>query len=237
MVGRLCVLFVVLRVLSLGQTRSIEGQVCDAIGAVIPHASVVLRVEGAPPASQTTTTDFNGHFRFTGVAPGTYEVLVSMQGFVDYVQSVSIVEGKDTELPAISLAIGPIAECADYTLELPTITFVSFGPSEAQLDGSAATPAGELLADVTISLRSIGHPSKPLTTRTDIDGKFSFRGVKPGAYALRSSRRGYSAFVIDRVEIRLGQRAHISEPLEMDRCPAGIHCRPSRTIHVPNICL
>jgi hypothetical protein len=237
MVGRLCVLFVALRVLSFGQRGTVQGQVVDPTQAVIPHAKVVLGMKGGASTLQTTNTDFNGYFKFTGVAPGVYEIIVSRQGFADHAESVNVEEGKDTEVPAILLALGPIPGCADYRLELPTIRFESLGASETQLDGSIAALTGEQLRAVTVSLRRIGHHNNPLTTSTDGNNQFSFRGTEPGTYALRAARPGYSDFVIDRVEIKLGQRSNISEPLEMDRCPAGVRCKPNHRIRVPELCL
>jgi hypothetical protein len=73
----------------------ISGHVVDAVGAVIPKASVFVR-RSSPPEEivrLATHTDANGDF--TLVLPdGGYDLLVTSPGFVAAVQTVPVFHGK-----------------------------------------------------------------------------------------------------------------------------------------------
>ena len=159
-----------------------------------------------------------------------------MQGFVNRVQAASVVEGKETEVGSISLALAPIPSCSGYSLELPTIAFESNSSAGGQLDGSVIGTDGVLLSGVKIALHRVHKDETSRTTHSDEWGRFSLDGITPGIYAFRATHRGYADFVIDRIEIKGGQRAHVSE-LQMPQCGAGGRCRPVRKIRVPELCL
>ncbi len=52
------------------QTVSLCGQVTDATGAVIPRATVVIRVAAGGPSEMRTVADAEGAFRFSALEPG-----------------------------------------------------------------------------------------------------------------------------------------------------------------------
>jgi hypothetical protein len=60
--------------------RSLSGVVTDATGAVIPGATVVVG-DSATGLARTVKTDSAGRYRVDGLAPGTYEVKGTAQGF------------------------------------------------------------------------------------------------------------------------------------------------------------
>src|SRR4029077_17580231 len=62
------------------QRGGISGVVTDASGAVVPKASVTLL---APGRNQTSTisTDGSGHYEFSQLLSGTYQVSVELAGF------------------------------------------------------------------------------------------------------------------------------------------------------------
>ena len=57
----------------------ISGVVVDSTGAVIPGATVTLRVDGR--AQRSVVTDSRGEFRFDKVGPGSLEVEIAIPGF------------------------------------------------------------------------------------------------------------------------------------------------------------
>src|SRR5262245_7085715 len=59
---------------------TVAGVAVDATGAVLPNAQVVL-TNAANTDVQTNSTDAAGSFRFDGVPPGRYTVLVALEGF------------------------------------------------------------------------------------------------------------------------------------------------------------
>ena len=62
---------------------SITGQVTDPSGAVVKNASVTA-TEVATQSKYTATTNGTGDYNFPFVAPGTYSVTVTMNGFKTY---------------------------------------------------------------------------------------------------------------------------------------------------------
>lgn len=66
--------------LSAQATTSVNGRVTDASGAVIPGASLKLTLQSTG-AVREGTTDASGQYQFSQLAPGTYTLSVSANGF------------------------------------------------------------------------------------------------------------------------------------------------------------
>jgi hypothetical protein len=63
-----------------GTSSAISGTVTDATGALVPNAAVTA-TETNTKAVRTGMTDANGHYLFSQVNPGTYQVTVQASGF------------------------------------------------------------------------------------------------------------------------------------------------------------
>jgi len=74
---------------------SLSGRVADNADAVLQGAQVELL-----PGAGTVTTNAQGEFTITNLAPGTYTVMISYVGFEPFTQEVSIIAGKNTQLRA-----------------------------------------------------------------------------------------------------------------------------------------
>src|SRR5262245_48328756 len=68
------------------QLASIYGNVQSMDGSPLPGTSVVAR-HVSSDRSQTTLTDAQGQFRFFDLAPGLYELHISLAGFKSRVES------------------------------------------------------------------------------------------------------------------------------------------------------
>lgn len=95
---------------------SIGGVVEDRDGAVYEGAQITLErivssSEAAPmpsavaPAKRTTMSDSNGHFLFSDVAPGAFQLTVSSKGFASQVASGTLHSGEHYEAKAIVLPV------------------------------------------------------------------------------------------------------------------------------------
>ena len=63
-----------------GTSSALAGEVTDASGAALPHATVTA-TEVDTRATRTGQTDAAGHFLFSQINPGTYQVVVEDSGF------------------------------------------------------------------------------------------------------------------------------------------------------------
>ena len=105
----------------------IQGIVKDNSGAILPGATV--EAKSASGASATTVTDANGSFRFPSLAPGTYEVTATLQGFSPARVGdipVSLGQTKSVEL---SLNVGGVSEKVQVSAEAPLIDVKQSGRS------------------------------------------------------------------------------------------------------------
>ena len=66
--------------LSQGYFGTVSGELTDSSGAVVQGAKVTL-TDQAKGFTSTATSDAAGHYLFAAVPPGSYTVLVEMQGF------------------------------------------------------------------------------------------------------------------------------------------------------------
>lgn len=98
---------------------SVQGTVQDASQAVIQSASVRLRnVE--TNATQQTTTNESGYYRFSSLQPGEYEVTTEAQGFAVKTQAVTVSTGQNRDL---NFSVEPQGTTAtvDVTAEAPLL--------------------------------------------------------------------------------------------------------------------
>src|SRR5258708_652815 len=71
-------------------SATLSGTVHDTAGAVIAQAKITLK-NTTKGSSRTTTTDGEGHYNFSSVEPGTYEVRAESGGFSTEVKSGVVV--------------------------------------------------------------------------------------------------------------------------------------------------
>jgi hypothetical protein len=84
---------------------AISGTVLDANGAEVTGAKVVL--EGGNGKDQRgATTDDNGFFRFSSVAPGPFKVSVMATGFSNWsADGMTLRPNEDYDLPPVELRV------------------------------------------------------------------------------------------------------------------------------------
>jgi hypothetical protein len=88
-VTQLFLLFSAFAAMALAQTPAeLRGMVADELGAIIRKASVSL--DDGKGRKLSAQTDGTGHFRFTGLAPGTYTLTATAPGFAAGVEQVSL---------------------------------------------------------------------------------------------------------------------------------------------------
>ncbi len=95
---------------------SVQGTVTDTAGAIIPNVSVTL-VNNETARVQTTTTSDDGFYRFTGLAPGSYNLNAETSGFKKGSIENITVNAEGTQGFDIVLTTGEVSETVTVTSE------------------------------------------------------------------------------------------------------------------------
>jgi|GEM_PF-850846 len=146
------------------------------------------------PFSTTATTDANGNYTFTNLAPGTYSVSEgALAGFLD---------GKDTAGSVGGTPVNPGDTINSITLPAATAaTGYNFGELVAStiagtvyrdLNNNGAIDAGETgISGVSVTLNGtndLGAAITPIVLTTDANGLYTFTGLRPGNYTITESQ-------------------------------------------------
>ena len=119
---------------------TLAGRITDGQGAALPGAKVEIESDDE---SYEATTDANGRYRITGIAPGTYQVAASLDGFsTTRLSGLRVGAGQSLEQNA-ALEVGALTETVSV-MAAPSIVNASrsaVGPMEAP-----AAPSYALLA-------------------------------------------------------------------------------------------
>ena len=86
---------------------SISGLVSNSTGIPIAGAHIALSFAGQT-RSQETTSETNGHFRFQDVAPGTFSLAVTLDGFNTASASGALQPGQSLELSPFALSMSTV---------------------------------------------------------------------------------------------------------------------------------
>lgn len=102
------------------QRGAIEGIVKDSSGAVLPGVTVEIR-NTAVGSVATAVSDGAGNYRFPAVAPGTYEVTATLQGFnTKKFENVIVLLGQIKKVD-FALGVGGVAESIQVSAEAPLV--------------------------------------------------------------------------------------------------------------------
>jgi outer membrane receptor protein involved in Fe transport len=101
------------------QRGSIEGVIKDSSGAVLPGVTVEART--GTGVVLTATTNSEGVYRFPSVAPGTYEITASLQGFAPKKQTDVIVGLGQTKKVDLAVGLQGVTESVQVTAESPLV--------------------------------------------------------------------------------------------------------------------
>ena len=107
-----------------GQIGSFTGVLVDPNGAVVPGAAIKL-IKTNEKSEQTTRTNDEGVFTFTGVKDGTYSVNISAVGFKKYVISKVELSSNELTRAAIHLALGEATVTMGVIAETPELEYTN----------------------------------------------------------------------------------------------------------------
>ena len=104
----------------VGASGSITGTVTDPAGAVVPKVSLAA-VDVAKGARYATSADSSGHYLFTSLPPGTYNVTAQMTGFQTEVQKGVVVIVGETATVDFHLKVATTGQAIEVTAEAPVV--------------------------------------------------------------------------------------------------------------------
>ncbi|MGO9589683.1 MAG: carboxypeptidase regulatory-like domain-containing protein [Candidatus Acidiferrales bacterium] len=171
-------------------TGSISGVATDNTGAVIPGGKVT--VSNGSGAIQTGTTGPSGEFLIGGLAPGSYKVTVSVQGFADFQATDVVVAAGQTARVEAALVLAGVT----------TSTTVQ-GQSTTQIETESSEIAGTVTQEEVVSIGLNGRNFTQLvalapgvSNQTGQDE--ALVGVKGSVkYSVNGGRTEYNTFDID----------------------------------------
>ncbi|HEV8394220.1 MAG TPA: carboxypeptidase regulatory-like domain-containing protein [Vicinamibacterales bacterium] len=106
---------------SLVSAQTLAGTVRDTSGAVLPGATVEASSPALIEKSRTAVADGNGQYQIPNLAPGTYKITFSLQGFGTLVRDgVELTGGGVTAINA-DLRVGALEESVTVTGETPVV--------------------------------------------------------------------------------------------------------------------
>jgi hypothetical protein len=100
---------------------TISGTITDAAGAIIPNAKITI-TNKATNAERTDTTNSAGLYSAPSLAPGDYEVRVSLQGFQSAVRDALVDAGKTT-LANFAMTPGASTEVVRVEAVTPLVNY------------------------------------------------------------------------------------------------------------------
>lgn len=134
----------------------------------IPGVTVGLSCKSSPKGSLSTTTDETGSFSFSGLAPGTCQLVISATGFARETRAVQVKNGMVSSA-RIQLTLQTVAQRVEVHAQHSTLTTQSTAPSSTlnQRQMEALPLAEEKFRSAL--------PVVPGVIRTP-DGKLNIRG-------------------------------------------------------------
>lgn len=131
--------------ISLAQNAAVNGQISDSSGAAIVNAQVALTsIESH--AVQHASTDGNGFYTFSNMAPGIYALTVEAVGFAPYQQTGISLAHNQTAVLNVKMAIASASQ---------SVTVQGDGESLQQVPLAGKT--GTKLEDIPSSIQIIDH--------------------------------------------------------------------------------
>lgn len=222
-------------------TASLSGVLQDPTGAAIGGywnaigeyaASVTLEAAGGG-FRQMTHPDQQGRFHFSGLPAGTYTVSTRSPYFDSLKIEQTLLAGEETSWPPVRLVQAGSGCSFSQKIDPVSTRFLAAGPAFGALAGNIHD-GQQPTANVRVTLacwRGRGCPDDPEPTRTDLQGDFEFKNVRPGRYVLIIEQQRFFPRVDDFV---VAGGLESSYSLNLTPCPNG-DCRvkPSMTSTEP----
>ncbi|MEW5849506.1 MAG: carboxypeptidase-like regulatory domain-containing protein [Myxococcota bacterium] len=174
---------------------TVRGRSCDAeVGEWAAYAQAWLSLPGDMSAAYPGVTDGEGKYEFVGVAPGTYDVHIAKDNFVEDIAGIVVVDAQVTDVPSPT-------ECSP--------------PPGGQVEGNVCEENVGWVAGAQVYINVTG--GNRIETLTDASGHFSLTNVPAGDQIVRAEKdffaRSWTVTVVS------GQTAQIPSPATCEPPP------------------
>ena len=196
----------------------ITGRAVDALGRpadilavrrVTPDGntwSAVMMNGGVLDDSLAGAPDERGEYRVGGLPPGRYVIDAYPSGMRYQIQAngpsgvtvrtvTSTFEVSTDPIPVSSVTVdlpaGAEVTGVDLTVEAAPPEPSAPDSPGSTVSGTVSSTDGAPVADATVTAGRRAAPSAVRSTQTDAFGRFTLRGISPGAVAVRAAKRGY----------------------------------------------
>ena len=203
-----CLLDLALSASLLAQTATLRGIVTDGSGAAVPSAKITLA--GEKIAARTETSDRQGTYTFTGLAPGAYVVKASAPQLLLPEVEINLAAGMNTT--DIRLSIAPVVESINVE-EAPSAIGIdaSANASATVLKGADLEALSDTPEDLLADLQALAGPSAgPNGGSIYVDG-FS-GGELPPKESIREVRINQNPFSPEFDKLGLGRIEILTKP-------------------------
>lgn len=203
-----CFLTFVFPVLLAAQTATLHGVVTDASGAAVPSAKITLAAQNSTPRFETS--DGQGEYSFTGLAPGTYSIQAAAPQLMLPQFKLNVGAGSNTM--DLRLSIQTVVEriTADQGTE-PLGTDATSNASATVIKGEALAALSDNPEDLAADLQALAGPSAgPSGGSIYVDG-FS-GGVLPPKETIREIRINQNPFSPEFDKLGLGRIEILTKP-------------------------
>src|SRR5262245_8844580 len=182
-------LAVATNVMAQGRT-SLRGVISDEFGAAIVGATVTLTAAGSTP--KTATTNAEGAYSFTGLAPGKYTIHAAATGFATS-EDVEVDLGAARREPLnITLKIATIETQVKVDANTPLTTDPNSNANAQVISGKDLDSLPDDPDELAAALQALAGPSiGPNGGQIFVDG---FTGTLPSKEAIREIRINQNPF-------------------------------------------
>jgi len=190
-------------------TGSLRGTISDEFGGIVVGATVTL--VDAAGAEKTATTNDDGVYTFTNLAPGTYTVRATTTGFGVYQNTEVIVTAGRRESLDIKLSVMLEQEDVTVAAESPVSTEAENNQSALVLKGTDLDALPDDPDDLAAALQALAGPSAgPEGGQIFIDG---FTGGRiPPKESIREIRINQNPFSAEFDRLGFGRVEILTRP-------------------------
>ena len=198
----------------------IVGSVLDAAGAAAPNANITAR-EIASGKTRSMHSGGAGQFQFAGLAPGEYDVQISLAGFRTTSQRFTLAE-RDRAVLSVTLNVAETTETVEVTAQAAVMGRGGFGGGGGGAFRQFAAPAGMaggVLGGIVGGVPMAVPPPQMAMLKKEMlaekDANFVVNGAVTGAIA-RDAASGAGAAPAARVRSYFPEALYINPEIITD---------------------